>query len=394
MSEYSSIRDALMAKTGTIELGKSYSVRIIVLILSFAMNPLIFTVGKYMSSSEIIPLIAIVLLLSLVFSYAYKVIIHACTYSGASSYSEILNFYFRNMDRVISVLVLGFCSLLIFLYELCLTRMLESSDFQDYLVMASIAVSSVVAIIVSGITDINKLYWVLYVSLGTWAICIVGQIALFIMNNEYNLMLLPEEPLDYSNYLVAFGYLISIMNCFQPMTIIYREEEQFSGIRDEDKVIKSIRIALIIAGLFYMIYPFIQTSPEVSGFKGLLSLVIKSALLILHISLTMITARDSILQIICSHEYRPTYGVMVSANILIIALAAFLNIAIFPWKKDEELNQCYPVLSFLSLFVGVILPWRLMMKIYKYQIWKVVAIGLVIFMIILALIYPLVYPVS
>ena len=158
-------------------------------------------------------------------------------------------FYFRNMDRVISVLVLGFCSLLIFLYELCLTRMFESSDFQDYLVMASIAVSSVVAIIVSGITDINKLYWVLYVSLGTWAICIVGQIALFIMfimNNEYNLMLLPEKPLDYSNYLVAFGYLISIMNCFQPMTIIYREEEQSSGIRDEDKVIKSIRIALII----------------------------------------------------------------------------------------------------------------------------------------------------
>lgn len=428
MDRPKSLAEVLLNKSNSyVESKEATSTKTIVIILAFTLNPLIFSFSEAIQISGIIPFICFTIMINLLFSYMYYIIIVACASSGASKYGEILNYYFHRMDRVISLFVLAYCFLIICLCQISVTKSYKymySTDNKDTvyhaLLISSIVVVFILTIVVSCITDLSKLYFMCKVSLILWIVCICGQIYLLVVNYK---SISKNYPNFYSNsdgdylfspkFINSLCYLVVVMNCFQSITLVYKEAGNAAGIHSRSTIVRSIKIAMCITIAFYLVFGTLVSLLDLRDNKQadnefnvqailiFLYRLLKPSMLVLQIVLTMITVRDSAIQLFCSREYTASPFIMYTISTVVIVMSGISSYMVYDtnideWDDDGKLTterddqletRVFLSLAIISLLIGFVLPWALMIKLDQYSKTRIFSFGVLILAFFLAIFY-------
>ena len=414
----SHLQDFLLAKQSSMEKAiEKASYRIVVIVLTFTLNPLIFVVYEPIRASGFIPFVIFTILINLLFCVMYNALIKACAFSGATTYGEILKYYFSRLDRVISFIIFVYCFTTIYLCQLSLAntyQLFAQLMTHDVVLSNSIAISVVICIniliiFIASMYELEKLLKMCYVSIVMWIVCILGQGLIVCMNTD----VVSSYFSDWNNMFKSESWTeclymqISLMNCFQSIVLVYRELAISTGVRGKAAVSRSVNIAIGVTIAFYIVFGLIDTivnevilrdkNQHSQGvwFQALMAFfyLAKPILLILQVALNMVTARESAFKIIYSNEVEISAKAMFITNIVINTLAASVIFALifsdFSTDADIDFNvqlRGYEVLAFLSLFVGVGLPLILMIKMGEDSLWRVCGIAAAMLAIFLVLV--------
>lgn len=101
---------------------QSINIRIIITMLAFSMNPLLFTVSIPIINCGLMKYLFFSTILNILFFYMYYVIINGCIYSRANTFAEILNNYFHKLDKVLGLCTVLYCMTIIVLCQMTIIK--------------------------------------------------------------------------------------------------------------------------------------------------------------------------------------------------------------------------------------------------------------------------------
>lgn len=429
----------------------------IIIFLTFSLNPFFLQFSKAINLSGLIPFCLLTILISLLYYYMNSVIINACLMSRATNYSELFNNYFHRMDRFANFLVFFYSFSYISLVQVSILITILAtyrdiysyeSQINVYVLCSILSVFSICMILLSWSEELKTYYKACIVSIILLILTILGASYVIYAHRDSIEKLMDCENYYYSgDFYLSVYVIVVVVNIFQSLTLIYKDIRDSNLTYKRESYNQSLRIALVITVLFYLLFGVILsfteriTSTRAQGPQELSLMLIlmiifrlfKFTWLILQVCLMMLTLKSSFVSIFKSTECEISKTTSLVLSVVFVILSNFSVYYVYSRISDQRTYQrnngiyCYSngaydedidyneqddfdpkpyedlnlmfyeshnlfiVNAYCSIVVGLVIPWGLMIRTSHYHVGKIVAVGVAIGALLASVVYSSFY---
>lgn len=442
-----SLEDALLMSTQPVA-PDSIHWRSTLLFLTFSLNPFVFAIGKSIHLSGLVPFLLILPAIMLVFFYMNKLIIENFN-NFSTNLQDLYNNYFHRLDRALNLTLLlyGLCYISIATTFLMMNIISFCRDFgydeisPRYIFIALLAIG-VITVLISCSNRIDNYFYLALISVFFWVCGLIGAIIMVFFNWDKTRILLTCKSFYFSSDFYHVVYILVVpMNICHAFTLIYRDFKE-KGIENPREIcLKSLKTSTFITVIAYIVLGIcLGFTEELSIYKkdavnhfnlNVLAMIIyrlfKFLWFSLQVALIMPTIKLALIGLIKvpDSEINKKLSIALSIVFSLISICVATTTYLFHRRlkdskiggkieectdsddfSDIEFSEFYLDLnikyyfihylflatSLLSAFVGLLFPWGVMIRAFKYDLNKIVITGFVVLSLIACICLEFVFP--
>jgi hypothetical protein len=424
--------------------------RSLIIFLTFSLNPFVFAMGKAIHLSGVIPFLFILPIVLLLFFFMNKLVIENFN-DFSTNLQELYNNYFHRFDKVLNLglflygmFFISTSTALLMINILTLLRDFGITEVSAIVMFIYLMTLGAFTVLFSISNRIRNYYYLGIASIFLWFLGLIGAFALVIANSSKSSDLMSCGEFYFSSDFYHVAYIVVVpVNIIQAFNLIFRDFKETGTMNPREACLKSLKYSTLITVFAYFILGLclgfteeivIYQKNAINHFDfTVLTMTVYRVFKFFWFSLQIALMMPTIKLAFLGLYYTPDSEISRLSSFLLSVFFTFVSVCVACYtylyhkgvsesKIGGKLEECsndknfsnievskvyldlnikfYAIhylflgTSLLGACVGLLYPWGIMIRAFKYEVYKIALTGLAAFAVIVCILLEFIYPQS